>query len=286
MLVALSSEIERASDVSVVIPVWGDYAGATLEEALASIRAQDMPAHVVVVDNASDPPLVPADGVEMVRSEERLTVGATRNLGLRSVTTPYVIFWDADDLMLPGTVRFLRERMAQTPEAVLVAGGIVEGDPPRPHRWPRPWTFQLTRFRRTFAFGHCVWSLFPTTGGALMRTAAARESGFGDANSGEDWVLGVSIVFRGRVLLETRPVRLYRRQVGSLWEAQRSVAQLVVHARAVRQRIRDDEAIPRWASAFLPAIAVLQVFAACIVHPMAMAVRWTRRRGSFKRLNA
>jgi glycosyltransferase involved in cell wall biosynthesis len=261
-------------DVSVVVPVWGEYAGTTLAEALESIQTQDLAARIVVVDNASEPRLADLAGVELVRSDERLTVGAARNLGLARVVTPYVVFWDADDLMLPGTVRFLRERIAAEPEAVLVAASILEGDPPSPHRWPRRWTYRFTRRRSAFALADCVWSLFPTTGSSIMRTPVARaSSGYGDANSGEDWVLGVSLAFRGGIVLEARPGRIYRRHAESLWETQRSPRQLVRHARAVRARLRRDEAVPGWAKALLPVVAGLQVLAIYAVQPLAAGIR-------------
>jgi hypothetical protein len=113
-----------------------------------------------------------------------------------------------------------------------------------------------------------------------MRTAAARDTGYADANSGEDWVLGVSLAFRGRILLEPRPGRLYRRHPASLWETQRSVPQLIRHARAVRVRLRSDPEIPRWARFLLPAIAGLQLVAILVVHPLTETARviWTNRR--------
>lgn len=264
------------TDVSVVVPVWGDYAGATLTEALDSLRAQDLPARILVVDNASDPPLEPMPGVELVRSETRLTVGAARNLGLARVETPFVVFWDADDLMLPGTLRFLRDRIAGDPGLVLVAASILEGDPPVPHRWPRRWTYPLARFKTLFALADCVWSVFPTTGSSIIRTAVAREAGFGDANSGEDWMLGVSLAFRGRVTLETRPGRIYRRHPASLWETQRSGRQLMVHSRAVRERIRNDNAVASWVYVLIPLIAAFQFAAVRVVRPLVAAVRAIR----------
>jgi glycosyltransferase involved in cell wall biosynthesis len=267
-------------DVTVVVPAWGDYAGKPLAEALDSLQSQDLPARIIVVDNASEPALVEPAGVEMMRSEERLSVGAARNLGLEQVETPYVVFWDADDLMLPGTLRFLRDRIASQPDAVLVAASIVEGDPPVPHRWPRRWTYPFARAQSAFALAHCVWSLLPTTGSTIMRTAAARDSGYADANSGEDWVLGVSLAFRGRILLESRPGRLYRRHPASLWATQRSLRQLIRHARAVRVRLRSDPEVPRWAHVLLPAIAALQLMAILVVHPLAETARviWTNLR--------
>jgi glycosyltransferase involved in cell wall biosynthesis len=267
-------------DVTVVVPAWGDYAGKALAEALDSLQTQDLPARILVVDNASEPALAEPAGVEIVRSAERLTVGAARNLGLQQVETPYVVFWDADDLMLPGTLRFLRDRIASDPTAVLVAASILEGDPPVPHRWPRRWTYPFTRAQGAFALAHCVWSLLPTTGATIMRTAATRQSGYADANSGEDWVLGVSLAFRGRILLEPRPGRLYRRHPESLWETQRSLPQLIRHAHAVRVRLRSDPEVPRWARFLLPAIAGLQLVAILVVHPLTETARviWTNRR--------
>src|SRR4051794_33804359 len=271
MLRVLSS-----TDVSVVIPVWGDYAGPALDEALESLQAQDIAARIIVVDNASDPPISDLPGAEVLRSSERITVGAARNLGLAQVASPYVLFWDADDVMLPGTLRFLRDRIAGTPEAVLVAASILEGDPPAPHRWPRRWTYPLTRLRRAFALGHCVWSLFPTTGSAIMRTEAARAAGYGDANSGEDWVLGISLVFRGRVVLEERPGRLYRRHPASRGHTRRAGRQLLRHAPAVRGSVRHAPAAPPGVKVLLPAIALFQTLAVVVVQPLAKTVRAVR----------
>jgi glycosyltransferase involved in cell wall biosynthesis len=270
------SPAQIESDVSVVVPAWGDYAGPALAEALDSLRAQDLRARVIVVDNASEPPLEPIPGVDLVRSPTRLTVGAARNLGLEQVESQYVVFWDADDLMLPGTLQFLRDRIDGEPGVVLVAASILEGDPPVPHRWPRRWTYRFARFPTAFAMADCIWSLFPTTGSSMMRTAAAREAGFGDANSGEDWVLGVSLAFRGRVILDTRPGRLYRRHSTSLWETQRSGRQLTVHSRSVRDRLRRDPAIPQWLMPLLPVVALLQFSAVRLVRPLVELARSAR----------
>lgn len=261
------------------MPVWGEYAGSVAAEALESLRAQDLPARIIVVDNASEPPLGELAGAEVLRSPTRLTVGAARNLGLEAVTTPYVVFWDADDVMLPGTLSFLRDRLAQAPDAVAVATSILEGDPPSPHRWPRRWTYPLTRWRRMFALAHCAWSLFPSTGSTAMRTNAVRAAGgYADSNSGEDWVLGISLAFRGRVLLDARPGRLYRRHPGSLWETLGSRRQLGENARAARARIRQDVAVPRWAKALLPGVALLQLVGIHVVRPVAETVRAARAR--------
>lgn len=264
-----------------MIPVWGAYGGAPLREALESLRDQGVAARIIVVDNASEDPLDGIEGVEVVRTPARLTVGGARNLGLERVDTPYVIFWDADDLMLPGTLGHLEDRMAAEPAAVAIAAAILEDEPREPHRWPRRWTYPLTQARAPFAMAHCVWSLFPTSGSTIMRTAAVREAGgYADANSGEDWVLGISLAFRGRVILDARPGRVYRRHPGSLWESRRSRGHLLLHARAVRERIRHDPGIPRAIKLALPALAMLQLVAILGVRPAVYLARALSRRSS------
>ena len=261
-------------DTTIVVPVWGPYGGSTLLEALASLRAQDPPARILVVDNASDEPLPDLGDMEVVAAPRRLTVGAARNLGLERVRTPYVLFWDADDLMLPGTLPFLRNRLAGDDGVIAAAAAIMEEEPRMPHRWPRPWTAPLTGLPKAFALAHSVWSLFPSTGSTIMRAAAVRESGgYADANSGEDWVLGVSLAFRGRLEIHSRPGRVYRRRVGSLWERRRAPRHHLRHGAAVRQRLRSDPGIPRWAKRLLPAIAALQIIAVIAVRPVARGSR-------------
>jgi glycosyltransferase involved in cell wall biosynthesis len=266
-------------DVSIVVPAWGAYAGSPLREAIASLLAQDLPAWIIVVENASVEPLPDFEGVEVVRAPQRLTVGAARNLGLERVTTPYVLFWDADDLMLPGTLRFLRECMGSDPRLVAVAAAIVEDEPRVRHRWPPRWSARLARLPRLFAFCHAVWALFPTTGATILRTDAVRDSsGHADADSGEDWVLGVSLAFRGRIELHERAGRVYRRLGESLWERRRSPRDLLAHAAAVRRRMCGDPGVPGWARAATPLVAALQAIVLVGLAPLARAVRRMLRR--------
>jgi glycosyltransferase involved in cell wall biosynthesis len=262
-------------EVSVVIPAWGAYAGTPLQEALASIREQDAPARVIVVDNASDEPLESVDDAELVRAPERLTVGAARNLGLEHVSTPYVIFWDADDLMLPGAIAFLLKRIRARPEVVAVAAGVIEGESARRHRWPPRWSARLAHYPRLFAAGHAVWSLFPSTGATIMRTEAVRAAGgYATAiEAGGDWVLGTSLAFRGRVELIERPGRVYRRLGGSLWQENRAPARQLARAAAVRERLREDPEIPGWARASTPILKLLHPTVLLGLAPIARRLR-------------
>ena len=61
--------------VAVVIPAWDDYVERDLERAVASVASQDLPARIIVVDNASRMPIPPLNGVSVISTERRLTRG-------------------------------------------------------------------------------------------------------------------------------------------------------------------------------------------------------------------
>ena len=198
--------------ISVIVPVWDDYAGDYLHAALASLVAQSVSAEIIVVDNASRAPVVAEDPrIEIVRSSTRLTTGAARNLGLAQVTAPLVVMWDADDVMYPGTLESLLARFEAAPEAVAHALAIADG-PGLRHRWPRRWLGRLSRRPRLMAFVNSIWSQYPTVGATAMRTDAVRATGgCADASAGEDWSLGAALLWRGPAGWSERPGRLYRK---------------------------------------------------------------------------
>src|SRR4051794_8074812 len=125
-----------AGDVSVVIPVWDDYV-EFLPDAVESVRRDGPDVPIVVVDNVSTTDVPQPEGCELVRSDERLTVGAARNLGLERVATEYVVFLDADDMLLEGTLEFLRGRIARNPALSISAVSILDGATGERHRTPR-----------------------------------------------------------------------------------------------------------------------------------------------------
>ncbi len=268
-------DTDRAK-TSIVIPVWDAYAGASLREALQSVSGQERPFRLIVVDNASHVPVGPVDeGVDLVRANERLSLGAARNLGLSHVATPFVIFWDADDVMLPGALAALEDGIEACPQRVLFAMAIMESPSGARHRWPRQWLRRLTRFPHVLAVVQCIWSQFPTTGATIIRTSAARGGGgFADAESGEDWCLGASLAFRGRVGWSEQFGRIYRLYPESVWAQHLTVSHQREHAHAVRQRIRQDPGIPDWARGLLPLIWLAQ-YAALGIH--ALVVAWRAR---------
>src|SRR4051812_6213647 len=260
---------------TVLMPVWDEYV-PWLAQAVRSVQEQDAAARLVVVDNASDARLPALPGVCVVTSSRRLTLGAARNLGLTHVATPYVVVWDADDTMIPGTLGVMEDAKRSDPTLAAFGTAIVEEPSGRRHRWPRRWVPALARLPRIFALLDCVWSLYPTTGATIMRTELARSGGgYSDAESGDDWCLGVSLAFRGRLGWSERPGRAYRLHPHSIWSRHRTVRDLLRHARAVRDRIRHDPAIGRSAEAALPLITLGQ-YGAVLGHVGLSATRSLR----------
>jgi glycosyltransferase involved in cell wall biosynthesis len=273
-----------ADQVTALVPVWGSYAGAGLDESLASLLAQDFALRIVVIDNASDTPVQVPDGVEVVRTAERLTLGAARNFGLSRVTTPFVFVWDADDVMLPGTLGTLAPLLEAAPDHVAIAAEIIDETTGRRYRWPRQWTTRLVRFPRVFALMQCVWSAYPTTGATLMRTERVREAGgYGDEISGSDWGLGAALAFRGRLGWSERPGRVYRKRPGSVWAQNSGLPRLLAHARSLRRRLREDPGVPAWARATLPLVALAQYAALFVLRPPLLLARRLRRQFSGSR---
>jgi glycosyltransferase involved in cell wall biosynthesis len=100
--------------VAVVIPCHND--GATLREALASVRDQEPCELVVVDDGSTDPETLDVlreledDGVRIVRQENQ-GPGAARNAGSDATTAPYVFPLDADDVLYEGALTPLADAL-------------------------------------------------------------------------------------------------------------------------------------------------------------------------------
>jgi glycosyltransferase involved in cell wall biosynthesis len=254
---------DLSARTTVVLPIWDEYVTDWLGRAVADLSAQEPRPQIIVVDNASDVEVPAFAGVTSLRSSRRLTRGAARDLGLAHVTTPYVVMWDADDRMPSGTIAFLEQAIISDSRLVAHAMGIVEHPSGARHRWPRRWIGTLVRRPKLCAFIHCVWSVYPTTGSTIMRTALVRAAGgYGDTDTGEDWLLGVSLVYRGRLGWSERPGRVYRLHDRSNWARHATdVRYQLSHARSVRDRIRADRGIPASARRMVPLIQACQYIA-------------------------
>jgi glycosyltransferase involved in cell wall biosynthesis len=112
----------NAPQVSIIVPV---YNGATtVAEAVASIRAQEVPAEVIIVDDGSTddtPRILESFGVTSVR-QENAGPAAARNRGLALVRTAFVGFLDDDDVWLPHKLRDQLRLFEEHPGAAIVLG--------------------------------------------------------------------------------------------------------------------------------------------------------------------
>ncbi len=259
---------------TVVIPVWDRYVALRFSEALESILSQEVEVDVVVVDNASHLPLPDLPGIRLVlRTEQRISLGAARNLGLEHVETETVVFADADDIMLPGTIRRLQGALDSRPELVAFACAFVDAETGQRHRWPRPWVATLTRFPTLMALINAVWAIYPITGPVLIRTGVAREvGGHADVDNGDARSLGAALLFRGPVGWSEEPGWLYHRRLGSNLDRFSTPLGLLSSDRTVRARLRSDFGGPGWLPRVLPLIATAQ-YAAVAAHTL---LSWLR----------
>jgi glycosyltransferase involved in cell wall biosynthesis len=258
--------------VSVVIPVWGARYVDSLGRAIASVRREDKEVPVVVVDNASDVEVPEVAGTVVVRSPRRLSAGEARNLGLERVATDCVVLLDADDELVEGALASLRQGIDSDSSIAVYSMSLIEAETGSRHRLPHRFGSMLARAPSLFALANAVWSLYPLHGNAIMRTAWVRDAGgYPDSSGGEDWVLGVSQAFRGRVVIDPRPGRIYHAHPESLWRRTRGMSDLLAAAKRVRARLATDPAVPRWTRAMIPLIATLQFLLIVVARPLYQA---------------
>ncbi|HZT88952.1 MAG TPA: glycosyltransferase [Stellaceae bacterium] len=119
--------------VAIVIPTWN--AAATLTETIVSALGQNfLAAEIVVADDGSEDGSAAiaagfAPRVRLVAGPHR-GVSAARNRGIAAVSGDWIVFLDADDLLLPGTL-LRRLRTAEAAAADIVVCDWAEfGDGP------------------------------------------------------------------------------------------------------------------------------------------------------------
>lgn len=200
--------------VAVIVPCRDD--GSYVGEALASIDEPE-PVEVVVVDDAStDPGTLEAlerlqrGGTTVIRSDENLGVPAARDLALARTSAPYVFPLDADDMLVPGSLSAMADRLDEDPEAAVCFGDYEEfGDPPHSVR-KIPEVLDPFRIAYANEFGAPL----------LRRTALERVGGWlPDGQDGrtfpyEDWHVWMSLAERGERGVHMGPgVVTYRRRI-------------------------------------------------------------------------
>lgn len=94
--------------VDVVILGWND--GPLLDTAVESAKASGgILGSITVVDNGSDPPVPPIEGLKVIRNDANVGVSAGRNQGTRAGDSPLLCFLDSDAALRPETLDRLAE---------------------------------------------------------------------------------------------------------------------------------------------------------------------------------
>ena len=181
--------------IAVVIPCYND--GILAKEAVASVR-EDEPVEVVVVDDASTDPdtakaldELRAEGVTVIRHEVNQRLSAARRTGLAHTTAPYVFPLDSDDLLVPGALAQLADRLDAHPEAAATWAAHQFGDRHRQYGLP----LELEGYRVTFRNDYPVCSMFRRT--ALEQVGAWQD--VGGMVGYEDWNLWMTLAERRMV---------------------------------------------------------------------------------------
>jgi Glycosyl transferase family 2 len=235
--------------LTVVIPVWDEYVH-TVRAAVDSVRGQEADVAIFVVDNASSQPLPELPpGVECLRLRERLSAGAARNAGLVRVRSEFVLFLDADDIVLDGALPLLLARMIARPALSACACGVLAWNAAtggtRPLDFPSRRSRLVARWPGGYRLYAAMVNRMPTTGCVVMRTATAtRAGGFTDSDFAEDWALNVTLAFRGPIEFLPARGRLLRVHGQSLRARTRSRADVARAFELMRQRVTRDPAAP------------------------------------------
>ena len=203
--------------VSVVIPAY-NYAHY-LPEAMDSVLQQDYPHfELIIVDDGStdNTPAVVANYGNRARYIHQKNAGlpAARNTGIRHAHFSYVMFLDADDLLLPGQLRAAMRALAALPaEFAIIAFPTENMDQ---HGNPLP-TKQLapTAAREITLRDILLKTRFGTTG-LLAKKSAFDDCGNFDETlrSSEDRDMWIRIASRRKIFLHNeRLIRIRRHAV-------------------------------------------------------------------------
>jgi glycosyltransferase involved in cell wall biosynthesis len=208
--------LTRPPTFSVVLPV---YQGAeTIGEAIESVLAQEPPPlEAIVADDGStdelDRALAPyGERVTLVRHPHR-GVAAARNAGWKAASGDFVLFWDADDVLLAGKLAALGRLGRERPDLDLLCTDLYfEREGRRAGRFGEVNPFPAQDQRATI-LERCF-----VVQPAFRRSRLAQIDGFDESlSTGEDWDCVLRLILDGSTAgLWDEPLGVYRINSGSL----------------------------------------------------------------------
>ena len=234
--------------VSVVIPCYNG--GRFLRDAIESVLNQTWPASelVVVNDGSTDDTAAVARSYEQVRYVEQRNQGApaARNAGMRSSTSDFLVFLDADDRLQPHALAAGVESLQANPGWAFVSGDvrvIAENGSPQyvPTHRPRPGDPYIQLLRSNY-----IW-----TPGVVMyrRVVLGRVNGFVSwAGASADYELNVRIARHFPIGRHGQVILDYRQHPSSMSSDVRYMLKSAVTVRRAegRHACRNAEARQAW----------------------------------------
>lgn len=199
--------------IGVVIPAFN--AADFLSNALDSVLEQTCPVDdIVVVDDGSTDQTEDIvrcyanDGVRYIKQINQGSASA-RNTGIRSLSTDYVCFLDADDAWLPDKTAAQAEILQRYPEVGLVSGDQIYCDPDRSFRKIRKFSNQSSTrlLARRLAFSNIVGN--PSM--VMIRQSIFDTIGLFDVSLrfGDDWDMWLRIANESTIAFAKQPVAIY-----------------------------------------------------------------------------
>lgn len=203
---------------SVIIPTY-NY-GAVVGRALDSVLAQweDDVELLVINDGSRDNTADVLDdyanrhpGRVRVIHQDNAGPAAARNHGIRQATGKYALLLDADDELLPGALKYLRQSLQDNPEAGMVLGGQISVYPdgrqrlrlPDPVTGPPSLRVRRYLLEKRISIGH---------GSSLFHRDLLLQRPYPESlRGGEDIAVFAFMLANSRVALVNEPlVRIYK----------------------------------------------------------------------------
>lgn len=173
-------------NISVVIPALNEEEG--IEECLQSIRRQDVPVELILIDNGSidRTPEIAAEYCDKVYVKPEYTLAQMRDFGAREASGDIIVTTDADCIAPPGWLTKLTKSF-KDPKVIAVGSGFrpVNVNPlSRFYCWISPIMQRI--------------GLFQGANMAYRREAYLNSDGYSNAKRAEDWHLSFNLGLIGR----------------------------------------------------------------------------------------
>ncbi len=219
---ALASLRPSSEGVAVIIPVYN--VTTFLEEAIRSAATQRYRhKEIIVVDDGSREES--AEEIQrvcalfpdvMLLRRPHAGAAAARDAGVSHASSSMIMFLDADDVLLPGTIRYLTDALKRNPDAIAAYGNItyIDGQGNRTGRRNTP-----TPSGKGVLLGILDRQLCICNGSICMRKAALQALAPQNHTipCGEDWVLWCHLALSGEIVFAgDRDVLQYRQHGGNV----------------------------------------------------------------------